>query len=112
MGAFKIGRFNSLSYTSYLLELQADSFPNTYFRPLIYRCARPVSLGLAALREWAPQKLVGASSPQVEQDRPVKREYHSFFLVLLSLVSLSFFAVLAGSVFETIASSTNGINAA
>jgi hypothetical protein len=34
--------------------------------------SRPVSLGPAAEREWAPNKLVGASPPQAERDRPAQ----------------------------------------
>jgi hypothetical protein len=34
--------------------------------------SRSVSLGPAAEREWAPNKLVGASPPQAERDRPAR----------------------------------------
>ncbi|MFC1781843.1 hypothetical protein ACFLZ8_06245 [Planctomycetota bacterium] len=72
MGAFKIGRSYFLSYTFFLLAVQADFFPTVHVERHISECARSVSLGPAALREWATNKLVGASPPQAERDRPAR----------------------------------------
>jgi hypothetical protein len=69
IGRFKLGRYGRfqnrsvksfLPYNLYRRVVQGDSFPDTYFRLSISEYARPVSLGPAALREWALRKLVGA----------------------------------------------------
>ncbi|MHC4763360.1 MAG: hypothetical protein ACYS71_08355, partial [Planctomycetota bacterium] len=45
-------------------------WPWNLLQPSIAEVSRPVSLGPAALQEWATQKLVGASPPQAEPNRP------------------------------------------
>ena len=57
MGAFKTGRLDFLSYNFYLLVVQADFFLNMHIQRSVSGCARSVSLGSAAEREWAPNKL-------------------------------------------------------
>jgi hypothetical protein len=49
---------------------QAFFWPWNLLQPSIAKLSRPVSLGPAALQEWATQKLVGASTPQAERNRP------------------------------------------
>ena len=60
------------------------------FFPSILEGTRPVSVGPAAPREWALQKLVGASPPHAERDRPARHQSEVFFLPVRSWLSLSF----------------------
>jgi len=60
---------NSFPYIPFFL-LRSRQFG--FFYPSIPEGTRSVSLGPAARREWATQKLVGASPPQAERDRPAQ----------------------------------------